>query len=219
MGLRRTVLVFVKYPQPGRVKTRLATSVGPERAAALYRQWIGIVLGNLQSLRGTSRLACCFDGGPREAFRDWHALADDWWPQPDGDLGDRLVAGFSAGFDSGAPVIAVGTDCLEIEAELVLEAFKALSYNDVVFGPAADGGYYLVGTREFRPALFRSVRWSSPYTLSDHLLRCRDEGWSSCLLPMRHDIDTWDDWQAYLLRAGRPLEQNDDPCSRRPDAE
>jgi rSAM/selenodomain-associated transferase 1 len=202
-----TVLVFVKYPEPGRVKTRLAGRTSPEHAARLYRQWIGSVLGRLQPLRTTTRLVGYFDGAPREAFGDWHRLADDWWPQPEGDLGDRLVAGFEVGFDGdGGPVIAVGTDCLELEAEGITEAFEALSARDVVFGPAADGGYYLVGTSRARPSLFHSVRWSSPFTLADHLSRCRQEGWSVALLPCRHDIDTWDDWQAYLVRTGRSPE-------------
>ncbi len=201
---RRTVLVFLKYPQAGRVKTRLAQFLGPEQAASLYREWIGIVFGQLQSLRANTRLVGSFDGAAADAFADWRRLADEWWPQPPGDLGDRLIAGFAKAFDASGPVLAVGTDCLEMEPELIEQAFERLARTDVVFGPTPDGGYYLVGTAEFRPLLFQSVRWSSPYTLSDHLLCCRQEGWSVSTLPMRHDIDTWQDWLAYLARNGRP---------------
>ena len=144
-----------------------------------------------------------FDGAPQEAFRDWHALADDWWPQPTGDLGKRLVAGFQRGFDLGGPVIALGTDCMEIETDLLLQAFRELSCHDVVFGPTADGGYYLIGLSAARPELFRSIRWSSPFTLDDHLHCCREERWSVSLLSMRHDIDTENDWHAYLQRTGQ----------------
>jgi uncharacterized protein len=208
----RTVLVFVKYPEPGRVKTRLARTLGPERAALLYRKWIGIVFGQLQPLRTTSRLVGCFDGAPREAFAPWHQLADDWWPQPPGDLGDRLLAGFEAGFEEGGPVLAIGTDCLEMEPELVTEAFEALRHKDIIFGPTPDGGYYLVGMARIRAALFRSIRWSSPFTLDDHLRRCREEDWSVSLLPVRHDIDTGDDWRAYCVRAGQsPGGEIDEP--------
>src|SRR5262245_14383780 len=104
-----TILVFAKYPEPGRVKTRLATVVGPERAAALYRSWIGEVFAALQPLRGPARLVCCYDGARRESFGDWGDLADDWWPQPAGDLGERLAAGFRQGLAGGGPVVAVGT--------------------------------------------------------------------------------------------------------------
>jgi rSAM/selenodomain-associated transferase 1 len=197
---RRTVLVLIKYPARGRVKTRLARAIGGERAAALCRGWIGTVLGKLQALRPATRVVGYFDGADREAFREWHALADDWWPQPAGDLGERLREGLSAALTPNGPALAVGTDCLEIDAETIADAFAALTDKDVVFGPCPDGGYYLVGSSAPRPALFRSVRWSGPFTLADHLKRCREEGWSFALLPARQDIDTWQDWQAYLAR-------------------
>src|SRR5438874_13740741 len=115
MGRRTgTVLIFLKFPEPGQVKTRLALTIGPARAAALYSQWIGIVFELLQPMRATARLVAYFDGAPHEAFRDWHELADDWWPQPAGDLGERLTAGFAWGCNLRGPVLAVGTDCVEI---------------------------------------------------------------------------------------------------------
>ncbi len=204
MSEGRTILVFAKYPQPGRVKTRLAATAGPEKAAALYRGWVGEVFRALQPLRGRARLVCYFDGAPRASFSDWEGLADDWWQQPPGDLGERLEAGFRRGLAAGS-VVAVGTDCLEMDAALVGAAFDLLAAgHDVVFGPTPDGGYYLVGTSAERPGLFAGIRWSGPDTLSDHLCRCREQDWSFALLPARHDIDTWGDWVAYLERgAGR----------------
>jgi rSAM/selenodomain-associated transferase 1 len=199
----RTILVFVKFPEPGRVKTRLAQTIGMARAAEMYRAWIGQVFGKLQALRSSSRLIGYYDGAPIDEFAAWEKMADDWWAQPDGDLGQRLAAGFEAGFALGGPVIALGTDCLEIDPELVLQAFQELAWNDVVFGPASDGGYYLVGAAQSRPNLFDRIRWSSPFTLTDHLRRCEEERWSKAILPMRHDIDTWDDWNAYLVRTGQ----------------
>jgi len=195
-----TVLVFLKYPRPGRVKTRLAAVVGGERAAELYRGWIGLVLRRLQPLRPRVDVVGCHDGGPAELFGEWRHLADDWRAQADGDLGTRLEAAFADAFSDGRPVVAVGTDCLEADADLVAEAFAALRSQDAVFGPAADGGYYLVGAARRLPGFFDGVRWSSADTLRDHLERCRRGGWSAALLPPRHDIDTWDDWQAYLQR-------------------
>jgi rSAM/selenodomain-associated transferase 1 len=197
----RTILVLAKYPEPGRVKTRLAATAGPERAATLYRRWIEVVLAALQPLRGRARLVCYFDGAPRASFAAWEGLADDWWPQPAGDLGERLAAGFRRGL-AGGPVIAVGTDCLEMDAALVGGVFDLLAAGrDAVFGPTPDGGYYLVGMSAELPGLFTGVRWSGPHTLEDHLSRCREQGWSYDLLPARHDIDTWADWTDYLKRA------------------
>jgi rSAM/selenodomain-associated transferase 1 len=200
----RTILVFARHPEPGRVKTRLAATAGPERAAELYRGWVGDVFAVLQPLRGPARLVCCFDGAPRASFAEWDHLADEWWPQPAGDLGKRLAAAFRVALEEGGPTVAVGTDCLEMDAVLVGQAFDLLAGHDLVFGPTPDGGYYLVGMSADRPGLFDGVRWSSTDTLADHLDRCRERGWSVALLPGRHDIDTWEDWLAYLDRAAGP---------------
>jgi rSAM/selenodomain-associated transferase 1 len=195
------LLVFLKYPRAGAVKTRLAASIGPRRAAALYRGWITLVLTRLQPLRERVRMVGYFDGAACEAFAPWLALADEWWAQPEGDLGERLRAGFAAAHAAGGPVVAVGTDCLELDASLVLAALDALEGHDAVFGPALDGGYYLVGTARELPGFFRDIPWSSPSTLSAHLSRCAANGWSVGLLPARGDIDTADDWREH--RRGR----------------
>ena len=191
------LLVFLKYPSPGAVKTRLAATIGPERAAEMYREWIGRVLERLQPIRDHAHLIGCFDGAPRGAFAPWSALADDWWPQPAGDLGDRLRAGFAQAHALGAPVAAVGTDCLELESSLVRRAYDVLRSKDAVFGRAEDGGYYLLGTARELPGFFDGLPWSSPNTLAAHLARCAACGWTVGLLPALRDIDTWDDWQRY----------------------
>ncbi len=190
----RTLLVFLKFPAAGHVKTRLAKSLGPEQAANLYRQWIGQVLENLQAARQTTRLVACYDGAPVEAFEPWQRLVDDWWPQPEGDLGDRLHAAFEHWQLEGEPVIAIGTDCLDVDASLIEAAFSKLSARDAVFGPAADGGYYLVGLARNQPTFFQGVPWSTPETLAAHQAHCEEHHWSYGLLPMLHDIDTLEDW-------------------------
>ena len=197
------LLVFLKYPAPGTVKTRLAATIGPVRAADMYRGWIGQVLKRLQPIRDHSRLIACFDGAPGEAFAPWSALADDWWPQSAGDLGDRLRAGFAQAHAFGAPVAAVGTDCLELESSLVRTAYEMLRHKDAVFGRAEDGGYYLVGTARELPGFFDGLPWSSPDTLAAHLDRCEACGWTVGLLPALRDIDTWDDWQRYHREGSR----------------
>lgn len=197
-----TVLVFLKYPEPGRVKTRLAAAVGADRAAALYREWIGVVLRAVQPVRERATLIGFHDGGPAARFAEWSALVDEWWPQPAGDLGTRLAAGFADAHTRGGSILAVGTDCPEVDGRQLAQALDLLHHCDAVFGPAADGGYYLVGTARHLPGLFEGVRWSSPDTLSGHLGRCRERGWSVGLLPELADIDTGDDWQAFLARRG-----------------
>jgi rSAM/selenodomain-associated transferase 1 len=197
----RTLLVYLKYPTAGQVKTRLAESIGSERAAELYRQWIGIVLRNVQAVRTSTRLVACYDGAAVGAFAAWHEYADDWWPQPEGGLGERLEAAFKhcQANDSG-PAIAIGTDCLEVHAEHVETGFENLRTSDVVFGPSADGGYYLVGLARYLTGFFDGVPWSTPDTLSAHQRACERHRWSFGLLPTLRDIDTLEDWLDYQRR-------------------
>jgi rSAM/selenodomain-associated transferase 1 len=198
-----TLLVFLKYPTPGNVKTRLAARVGDEQAADLYRQWIGLVLNQVQPFRAHARIIGFFDGAARDEFASWQPLVDDWWPQPEGDLGERLRAGFEIAHSGGGPVVAIGTDCLEVDATLLHTAFDLLKQKDVVFGPALDGGYYLVGTARHLPGFFTGIPWSSSKTLDAHLSHCQRNGWSVGLLPARRDIDTWDDWLEHCADKGK----------------
>jgi hypothetical protein len=195
-----TLLVFLKHPTPGKVKTRLAAVLGEQAAADLYAGWIGMVLEQLQPRRNQVQLVSCYTGGVLADFRPWLPLADQWWPQGEGDLGERLAASFHRAHQDGKPVLAIGTDCLEIEPELVMEALTALKTHDAVFGPATDGGYYLVGSARQLVGFFTGIRWSAPQTLADSLAHCQSHNWKVHLLPPRQDIDTWADWQEYCRR-------------------
>lgn len=200
-----TLLVFLKYPHVGHVKTRLAASLGAEQAASLYREWIGVVLTRLQSLRGSIRIVAYYDGAPLPAFAVWHPLADQWWAQPEGDLGVRLAVGFEKAHNEAQPVIAIGTDCLELDSSLIRDAISRLVDADAVFGPAPDGGYYLVGTSSALPEFFEGIPWSTPETLTSHLALCKRIGWNVSLLPVRRDIDTVDDWLQYCSEQATKL--------------
>lgn len=197
------LIVFLKYPRPGAVKTRLAVTIGAERAAALYREWVGQLLVQWQSIRPRISLIGYYEGAEEKAFSEWAPLVDEWWPQPAGDLGMRLTEGFCRGHSRPARTVAIGTDCLEVDAGSIEIAFRELDSHQVVIGPATDGGYYLIGSAEPRPGLFENIHWSSDRTLSDQLEVCRRHQWSTALLPLRSDIDTWDDWLAHCKRQKR----------------
>jgi rSAM/selenodomain-associated transferase 1 len=200
-----TLLVFLKYPTPGKVKTRLAARVGDQRAAESYREWIGLVLHQAQPFREKGRIIGFYDGGSRDDFAPWQSLVDDWWEQPAGNLGERLRTGFEAALSRRDSVAAIGTDCLEVDALLLDAAFEVLIEKDAVFGPALDGGYYLVGTARDLPGFFSGIPWSSSKTMDAHLAHCQSNGWSVGLLPARRDIDTWEDWLQHCAeRDSRP---------------
>lgn len=196
------LLVFLKYPTPGAVKTRMGAQVGYEQAANIYREWIGLVLSEMQPIRGRRQIVACYDGAPLESFSPWRLLADDWWPQAPGELGNRLQAAFNRAHTFTERVAAIGTDCLDLDAMMVLRAFARLKDHDVVFGPAFDGGYYLVGASKPLPGFFDDLPWSTVQLFHAHLDRCHQNGWTADILPALPDIDTWDEWLCYCLTRG-----------------
>ena len=207
----RAVVMFARVPQLGRVKTRLAVTVGDERALAIYRGLGHLVLARTRSdIRPAGRTIVAHtpdDGG--DAVREW--LGDDVQtePQGDGDLGERMLRAMQRRMEEGSEcVVAIGMDCPELSMDVLDAAFAALGEHEVVFGPAPDGGYYLVGVHRrvaasAMAALFRGVPWSSPDTLQASLDRAAREGLRTRLLEPRDDIDTLDDYRAWQERLSR----------------
>jgi hypothetical protein len=132
-------------------------------------------------------------------MRDWLGTEVALRPQISGDLGARMAGAIADAISAGADrVVVIGTDCPQVTAAVVQEAFDRLEAADVVLGPAADGGYYLIGMAQPHSLLFENVPWSSPDTLRTTLQSARAAGLSVALLEKRRDIDTADDWRAWL---------------------
>lgn len=202
--MAKTLGVFLKEPVPGKVKTRLATKIGNAAAALLYSSWLDEIFDRLQSLRSQVRLVALFDGVGEHAFDRWHGFADDWIPQASGDLGNRLDAAFRLLTQGNRHALAIGTDCLELNEDRLLEAFDRLERADVVLGPATDGGYYLIGCQRHYEGLFDRVRWSSEQTLANQFTRATELRLRCEQLQPMSDIDTWEDWCEYCRRTGKP---------------
>ena len=169
MAAPPTLVIFVKEPRPGRVKTRLGAGIGLVPAAWWFRH---------QSQRLIRRLA----GDPRwrtvlAVAPDREGMSSRIWPacvprQPQGagDLGDRMMRALGA----KGPTLIVGSDIPDIVASDIVAGFRALGDHDAVFGPAEDGGYWLIGYRHAPPKdLFRHVRWSTEHALTDTLANLR----------------------------------------------
>jgi len=202
------VLVFLKEPVPGRVKTRLARGFADEglsepemRAAATYRLLVSAVLADLPA---NHLVGICFDppdSGARDRIATWLqadlARFDEdalWIPQVSGDLGDRLWAATDEAFCQGAKtVFLIGTDCPGITGEVVCQAEEALASHEVVFGPTHDGGYFLLGLRrdsgEANRALFEKIPWSTENTLQVSIGSAEKAGLSVAQLAIREDVD------------------------------
>jgi rSAM/selenodomain-associated transferase 1 len=192
------LLVFLKAPRPGQVKTRLAAEVGGEAAARLYRALAERVLAQTAPLADDAYRRVVFFA-PADA-RDEVAA---WLPgetlvaQEDSDLGQRMDAAFAAAFARGASrAVLVGSDVPRLSRAHVLEALAALESRPLVLGPATDGGYYLVGLRERRPELFRDIPWGTASVRTATLERAASLGLDVHLLEPLRDVDTAADLEA-----------------------
>lgn len=193
----RTLVVFVKQPTPGRVKTRLVPALGAEAAAALYRVLVEHVLRATSPARGEYERLVFFD--PRhaaEAMRRWLVGVQLRHQSGEG-LGARLADAFERAFRRGADRVAVvGSDTPSLGRADVTSAFAALDAADVVLGPAEDGGYYLVALRAPQPALFEGIAWSTSGVLAQTLERAAAAGLRVARLATRRDVDTLEDLRA-----------------------
>lgn len=159
------LLYFVKYPTPGKVKTRLAKTVGDQEAAKLYSELAEKNFKVIASLhqRNICDLVVLFDPPEkREDIKRWFSLSCEYLPQCGGGLSERLACAFHEVFQKGGKrVMALGSDTLGLTADIIQQGFEALHSNDVVVGPAEDGGYYLIGSASFQPKLFEGIAWST----------------------------------------------------------
>ena len=191
---RSVLLVFVKRPTPGEVKTRLAVALGAQTAAELYRALVAATLANTAPQADEYRRVVCFSPPEAEAeIASWLA-GERRAAQSAGDLGARMQAAFAQAFAEGAARVAlIGSDLPTITRGDVRDALGALDDHDVVLGPSADGGYYLIALARPQPALFERIPWSSAAVLEQTLARARAAGLRVHRLAQRRDVDRLED--------------------------
>lgn len=179
------IIVMAKAPRPGQVKTRLEPLLGPQGAARLAAG----LLSHTVSMAAASGFDVIVAYDPPDALGDIRSLLPPGTritPQSDGDLGQRMAAAAAGPFSQGRPVILIGTDAPTMRAATLLEAAARLQQVDAVFGPAADGGYYLVGLARPVPAIFAlGAVWGGPTVLLDSLDTAARSGATVSLLETR----------------------------------
>lgn len=187
------LIIFVKNPIPGQVKTRIARTVGDAKAVTVYQHL----------LRYTQQLIQSFSGQPVVYYGDF-VNPDDGWNtydkqlQTSGDLGERMANAFQEQFAAGATkVVIIGSDCLTITPDHLTRAFAALDTADIVIGPATDGGYYLLGMKRVQPFLFQDMPWSQPELRQLTELAILQHGLTFAPLETLNDIDEWSDYEPY----------------------
>ena len=185
------LLIFTRYPRPGRVKTRLIPVLGAEGAQRLHRQ---MTEHTLECLQCFAQVQICFEGGGRKLMQAWLGERLTYIPQGRGDLGRRLRRAISRAFRQGEDkVIVVGTDCPGLTASHVKEALQLLHQSDLVLGPAADGGYYLIGLNSFYKDLFKDIAWGTDRVFRQTLQKADRLGLKTLFLEKLADVDRPED--------------------------
>jgi rSAM/selenodomain-associated transferase 1 len=203
------VLLFVRAPQRGKVKTRLARILGDAAALALYRGFVADLLDTLRQC-GQPVIGCCTPASACRAVAAWIAPVNGVYPQTGPDLGARMADAFGRAFADGFKrVLLVGSDLPDLPASVFKAAFTALAHHPAVIGPTLDGGYYLIGfcPQTFLPAVFESIPWGTPRVLAETLAAFRRHGLRVHRLPVWRDIDDLEDLIAFARRpaaAGAP---------------
>ena len=196
----RCLLFFVKNPEKGKVKTRLAASIGDERALKFYKVVLLNILSNLN--KGTFLFYLCFfPADALESLRQW--LGEDYLytPQQGEDLAERMKNGFMEAYTMGFKrVVLIGSDIPDLPLEFIEEAFTSLKEKDAVIGPSLDGGYYLIGFKDktFSSQVFKGIPWSTERVFEQTTKILEREGLTVHFLKPLRDIDKFEDLGNFL---------------------
>lgn len=190
----RALITFVKNPQKGKVKTRLAKTMGEDQALRIYR-----------ALLEHTRQICESTEAKRYLYYSHFIDRKDKWSdeyfhkalQPEGDLGQRMTTAFREVLEQQDKVIIIGSDCASLRQEIIEQAFKLLETHDFVLGPALDGGYYLLGMKKLLPDIFENMPWSTEEVADITRQRIRSNGYSLAEVDTLSDIDYEADWAQY----------------------
>lgn len=187
----RALIIFIKNPEAGKVKTRLAKDLGEKNALEIYKKL----------LEHTRNIASAVNASRLLFYNERVFLKDDWteelflkFVQTGHHLGEKMLNAFKKAFSLGNKrVVIIGSDCMELTENTIEQAFEQLKSNDFVLGPAKDGGYYLLGMNDVNEVLFFNKIWSTPAVAKDTLKDIESFQKSCFLLPELSDVDTVDD--------------------------
>ena len=186
------LLVFVRAPWAGHVKTRLASAIGSQAALRVYRRLAEHTLAEARALEaeGVEVRIHHAPSGAGDDVRAWLGQGPVYLPQAEGDLGVRMRDAFERAFADGADqVVIVGSDLPALSASLLRRAFGLLDESSAVLGPARDGGYWLLGMRQMIGGVFDGIRWSTPDVLAATLDRLRAADVHPAMLETLADVD------------------------------
>lgn len=206
--MKRVLAIFVKYPSPGSVKTRLAESIGEKKAALLYRTFVETVISRTDC-KYFKRVVFYAPPGKGREIEEWLGEELEMYSQRGGDLGERLANAFQLLFKNGAQrVVTIGTDSPLIDKEIVREAFELLKTKQCVIGPSLDGGYYLLGLSKPCKDIFMNIEWGTEKVFLQTLKIIEMLGLPCGILEKHFDVDSLDDLILLKRELGKDSRMN-----------
>lgn len=196
MHLIDQLAIFTRYPEPGKTKTRLIPALGKDGAAALQKELTEKTVQKIDQLVLTSTYepVIYFEGGELGSMQSWLGKDRRYKEQGAGDLGEKLKRAFNAAFRAGAQrIVTIGCDCPGLTKEHINRAFDALYFNELVLGPATDGGYYLIGLQRPLDELFENIPWGTDKVFETTVTLAQQLGLSTEILEELHDVDRPED--------------------------
>ena len=197
---RECLGIFAKNWEPGKVKTRLAKSIGNEKAAEIYKAFVTATIARCSDDSRSQVVAYTpNDEATRTVFTNPAFMGWRVEPQSDGNLGERMNSYFSRQLTlETTSVVLIGTDSPNLPLNRIQQAFELLQSNDVVLGPTEDGGYYLVGVSRQTPAIFDNIPWSTPEVWNSTIKRLNGQKIPFATLDSWYDVDEFTDLQRLL---------------------
>ena len=196
------LLFYVKFPEYGQVKTRLAKEIGNEHAIALYKCFVLDMLDVLTTI--PQQICLCYTPQHAEQYvRDWLGENYLYIAQHGNSLGERMHNSFQQAFQQGFEyVVLAGSDLPDLPSHYLLEAFEQLQHYESIIGPSSDGGYYLLGFRHntFFPEVFQQMQWSHSFVYIETLKKLKKRGLNFLVLPEWDDIDNFRELQQWYRR-------------------
>jgi len=199
-----TLIIYSRYPEPGKTKTRMIPALGAEGAAQLQRKMTEHTLETAKKIKSDRDISIevHFAGGNEQLMSDWLGKDIKYISQVFGGLGDKMNYSFTQSLDFNTQrVVTIGIDCPDINIDILNNAFNSLQNNDLVLGVAEDGGYYLIGLNKTIPQLFQNIDWGTDKVLNQTKAIAQRLNLKTKYLTTLSDIDRPEDlhiWQKYI---------------------
>ena len=201
--MNETLIIFSRYPEPGKTKTRMISALGAVGAAQLQRQMTEHTLKTAIALASSRQVAIeiHFAGGDRSLMQEWLGEGE-YIAQAAGDLGEKMRSACDRAFKKGSQrVVIIGIDCPDIDRQILTQAFDSLNHQDLVLGIAEDGGYYLIGLNRLVPELFKGIDWGTERVLQQTKSIAEQLNLKVAYLTTLADVDRPEDlkiWQKHV---------------------